>query len=165
MNLTDAMRIIEQRTNKLIDSLPMIVETEALKYAKQNFENQSWEGQKWPERKNKKSNKPLLVDTGILRNSLNGAQTSVDGNTVTVKISSDVPYAGAHNFGFEGDVAQNIGEHQRRSRKGTEYFVKAYRRNIKLRIPKRQFIGKNDELEDNIKREIRKQMNQILKGL
>ncbi|MCK0203066.1 phage virion morphogenesis protein [Ornithobacterium rhinotracheale] len=170
-NLEQVMRAIEQRTHQFLDDLPIIIANEALLFAKENFDQQSWQGssvEPWAPRKDKENERSLLVNTGNLRRSIDKENAKIEpkSNGVTITIGSDVPYARAHNFGFSGVVEQNVGEHRRKSKKGKEYFVKAHRRNMKMNIPKRQFIGDfndspifADKIKEIIKLEAKKITN------
>ncbi len=86
-----------RRLERLIKRLPRQIGIVILRQTKLNFRRQAFFEKKWPKRK---SNSPrnqgrnLLIDTGILRNSL---RSEVRGKTVT--IFSDVPYATVHNQG------------------------------------------------------------------
>ncbi|UOH78928.1 hypothetical protein MT996_05525 [Ornithobacterium rhinotracheale] len=72
-NLEQVMRAIEQRTHQFLDDLPIIIANEALLFAKENFDQQSWQGSSvkpWAPRKDKENERSLLVNTSNLRRSI-----------------------------------------------------------------------------------------------
>lgn len=109
------------------------IESAGLRFIDDNFRNQSWEGQAWPA-----SEGTILVKSGALRRDF-----YTERHPGQVKFINRLPYADAHNRGFEGDVT--VPAHQRAvfSRKGRltkrtgTVEVKAYKRH--MRLPKRQF--------------------------
>lgn len=140
--------------------IPLIVESVALRYVDDNFRNQGYEGDRW-----KDSNGTILVKSGTLRRGFEGEATANQ-----VKITNDVPYAAAHNEGFNGEVS--VPEHQRavfvkkgaKKTKTGKVKVKAYKK--KLKLPQRQMapITSNDSptLSKNINEAISNKINSIL---
>ncbi|HAT3998570.1 TPA: hypothetical protein I9Y90_000052 [Elizabethkingia anophelis] len=134
--------------------LPAICGEEMVDFTLENFEMQGFQGetfQEWPQRKNptkwgKKddSKRPLLVKRGKLKASIR--IISIKENEVIVGAGgTDVPYAKAHNEGFEGKVTQNVGEHTRKTKTGDKINVSAFTRTINQKIPKRKYIGTPEE--------------------
>lgn len=151
--------------------LPAAVGNEAVNFALDNFEKQSWAGESWPTRKNPtkwgkvcRPGRALLIDTAALKRSIR--ITRMDGDKVY--IGSAIPYAKAHNEGFEGAVVQNIKAYSRTqygitkvsSLKTKKTFsrkvsigqipVKAHTRTVHQKIPKRQFMGHHPALTERL---------------
>jgi phage gpG-like protein len=127
----------------------------------------------------------ILVDSGRLRR---GTRViSADWNEVV--IGNDVPYAKAHNEGLRIGLIQNVRAHRRKrtannvrgiigagkmNKKGTAQkvkigktasgitFVKAHKRRINQRIPKRQFLGSSPYLTRNIQRLIASEIQKAI---
>ena len=93
----------------------------------QNFRRKAFFTKRWL------PSKHGLIKTGTLRRSI---KATVEGDGV--RFTSQVPYAVAHNEGFDGTA--RVRAHRRRLRKtGKEYAVKAHSRRFSL--PQRQFVG------------------------
>lgn len=147
--------------DKVIDQdIPRIVESVLLEYVDDNFRNQAFEGERWMD-----SNGTILVKTGRLRRGFES-----DASADQVRITNDVPYAQAHNEGFDGEVS--VPEHYRsvyvkngaRKTKSGKARVKAHKK--KMKLPKRQFapITGTDSptLDTNLKEAITKKINDTL---
>lgn len=131
--------------------LPEIVGVMAVNHFKENFQNEAWGRSKWPEVKRrmatwtrkgkvvpnptkgaKRSRKILTGDTGDLGRSI---QYTPESGKVT--IHSDLIYASVHNFG-------------ERAGRGAGFIM-----------PKRQFIGEDEILNQKIKSKIEQQLEKI----
>lgn len=167
---SQAVALLTQRLKVALKTLPKKVGNEVVNFAKDNFRNQAFAGaamERWPPRKAvtkwgktpRNKGRALLIDTGRLRRSIRVVSATWD----RVAVGSDAPYAKAHNDGFRGEVTQHVPAHQRKvnkvgvirgaSRKtrsnisfgrvdtGRRVQVKAHTRKIKMRLPKRQFLG------------------------
>lgn len=97
-----------------------------------NFERKAFFSDKWKPRAYDYPKGSLLLVTGAMRRSTHGR---VEGNGV--RFSSALAYAAIHNEGGTG--FKPVKSHQRKSRKGKVYTVRAHTR--KFTMPKRQFIG------------------------
>ena len=122
--------------------LPIIIGKESVSFFKKTFQNESWERKKWKEVKRRevdwtrgadRTRKILTGRTGDLGRSL---QYSPESGSVTVH--SDLIYAAVHNFGLKAGRGEGF------------------------MMPKRQFIGENDELNKRIQEIIDKKIEQIL---
>jgi len=143
------------------EDIPRIVESVMLEYVDDNFRNQAFEGERWMD-----SSGTILVKTGHLRRGFES-----EASPEQVRISNDVPYARAHNEGFEGEVS--VPEHYRtvyikngaRKTKSGKVRVKAHKK--KMKLPKRQFapITGTDSptLTKGITDAIRAKIDKILK--
>jgi len=151
---------IKAREQELADA----VEGDALRFIDDNFRNQGWEGIPWEDIQRDGT---ILVDTATLKRSFNG--DSVPGE---VRIYTNVPYAGVHNEGFEGDVT--IKEHKRSKYKktGKGKKVKSATGNVKahtrkMNIKQRQFAptesSPSPTLEKEVSTTIENHFNDILK--
>jgi hypothetical protein len=167
-------KIVEQQLlalRKQVASLPVLIGNEAKNFALDNFKRQGFLGdtfEPWRRRKSKKEGgRALLVKSGRMRRGLRVQQANWDG----VIIADDVPYAKAHNEGFNGKV--NVKAHQRnkfaRTKVGSGKFTKSGKERIKtvqsisgssmvkqhtrqMRIPRRRFIGKSQYLMNRLQR-------------
>lgn len=143
---------LQANFKRAMSTLPAVIGNEVVNFAKERFEQQNWLD-KGPEPWVKRSSKTkrnqgrnILVDSGRLKRS----PRVISANTDLVGVGSDVPYARAHNDGFDGSV--NIKSHQRKSRAGkvqTVGTVKAHVRNMKL--PRRRFLGQSYEMVERLK--------------
>jgi phage gpG-like protein len=163
--------------------LPIIVGREAVNFFKDRFRMGGWidtSFNKWlPRDVNapRNSGRALLVDSGKLRNSIR----VVEQGSNYVVIGSDMPYAQAHNEGFNGQVT--IKAHRRKNKfadkfsatKGKEMkrttkiawkvnasgvsFVQSHAR--KMNVPKRQFMGGSEFLFKRINLIVNKRINEI----
>lgn len=75
-------------------------------YFQRNFNKQQWDGRPWAPRINNTSNKPLLVKTGKLRQSLQNSVRSKDYKKIVW--GTDISYAKYLNFGTDKMVAREF---------------------------------------------------------
>lgn len=147
---------------QLLDKLPRIVAQEGLLFISQNFRGGHWidkNVEKWQPRAKtpaKGSQRALLVKTGALKRSIN---VQINGNIV--RFYSNIPYAQIHNEGGEINKKTEVKAHTRRGRKTKKTEVKAHTRNIKITVPKRQFMGRSAFLEQRIIENIENILNKI----
>lgn len=131
--------------------LPVVIGKAAVDHFKESFDNQGWERKPWKEVNrrtpgtkayNYNSRKhPTRLTRGILIGDHGNLKRSIqyDPQPSKVEITSDLPYARVHNKGLMA------------GRKGSEF-----------KMPKRQFIGRDKELDQIVKKEISSAMKQIL---
>lgn len=149
--MLDELRILDA-VSKCIKKLPAIMATEGVNFSKERFVNQNWiDNTTEPWKKRKTSRKTagrnrgaILVDSGRLKRSIRKIKVTTDGAV----IGTDVPYAQAHNDGYRG--RKQVKQHMSRSRKGTNFQVKAHTANTNL--PRRRFIGESSALSKRIER-------------
>lgn len=154
--------------------LPLIVGNEAVNFTLDNFRLQGfmgntfqpWLSRKQGWRKDRRTGRNILIDTGRLRRSIRITQLSQNH----VAIGTDVKYARAHNEGLRMGFIQSVKAHTRkvtgittiqsistrrsynkRVQVGTSH-VNAHTRRIDQRIPKRQFMGDSPYLRARLKR-------------
>ncbi|UFK27503.1 tail protein [Elizabethkingia phage TCUEAP3] len=163
-NLGDLLLKKRDALAQTFRDLPAIIGEEVVNYTLKNFEDQGWNGdsfEAWQKRKNpnawgKKDDpgRALLVKTGKLKRSIRIISIQAD-KVIVGAGGSDIPYAKAHNEGFEGTINQKVKEHLRRGKNIKTIKVKAFKRTIHQQIPKRKFIGSAEEssqLRNQIKR-------------
>ena len=160
---------------KLLQDLPRYVEVTAKNhfidsFHKQGFTNESFEP--WDKR-NQPDYRPggaILTATGALRNSIH----TIEANYQNVTIGTYAAYAGIHNEG--GTITLPV---TKKMKKYFWYMYKATQNDkwkwmaltkkqvLKLKFPKRQFIGESKNLMDNLDNwvftEIEKRIKQNLK--
>lgn len=152
MEPEQAFRILERKFRKTMTRMPIIVGNEAVNFTLDNFMRQGFLGntfQRWLSRKqgwkkDNRSRRNVLINTGRLRRSIRIVRTT----TNMVVIGSDVPYARAHNEGSRLGVIQEVRSFTRKN--GSE--VKAHTRKVNQNLPRRQFIGNSPYLNTRIKR-------------
>ncbi len=114
-----------------------------------NFESgRSPQGMNWkPSRRAAKEGGMTLIDSAILRNSIN-----YKAGPDRVTVGTPVEYAATHQFGAAagsfGTVAARVKAHVRKLRSGKQYQVKAHVRRQRLPwgdIPARPFLGVREE--------------------
>jgi phage gpG-like protein len=157
---------------KAMAKLPKVVGNEVVNFSKESFNRQAWLGdsvEPWRKRRYKKkdSGRAILVKTGRLRRSIRVVSSNLD----TVVVGTDVPYAKAHNEGYNGTVS--VKAHQRnkysKSKVGSGSFTKSGKERMKtvtsisgsgmvkahtkrMKLPKRQFLGNSQYLVARLKR-------------
>jgi phage gpG-like protein len=160
---------------------PSVAGNIALRFVNGNFRAGGFQGQSFERwKKSKKTRGTTLVDRGHLRSA--NYYTTQPGQTT---LKNNMPYAKAHNEGFEGTVT--VKAHTRnkysKSKVGTGKFTKKGKERMqtvtsksgenrvkshsrKMKIPKRQFMPTNSNdspiLNNAISREITKDINQIM---
>lgn len=153
-----AIKKLERRIKGALTTLPVLVGNEVVNFSKDSFRKQGWLGnsfEPWPARKAKNKwgktprnkGRAILVDTARLRRSIRVIRS--DWQSVT--IGSDVPYAKAHNDGVRLGIIQNVRSYTRKTKKGATP-VKAHKRRIDQRLPRRRFLGNSPYLNAQLKR-------------
>lgn len=172
-NSTQIFNQMKRQFKQGMSTLPVVIGNEVVNWSKDSFKNQGFTDSRfmpWKKRQvNSKKNKgrAILVLTGRLKRSIRIVSLSKD----SVAIGSDVPYAKAHNDGFNGTVT--VKAHKRHSysiskvgtgklnKSGTERMqtVKAVKGSIdvgsytrKMRMPQRRFLGNSFLMNERLKR-------------
>jgi phage gpG-like protein len=142
MGIIEAMKTLSQELKQLYREAPRYVGNLALQHFNDNFQQQGFVDdtlQPWPPRHDDGGqDRAILVKTGRLRRSLRISRLS----TEEVVIGTDVPYAKVHN---EGGMI-NVKAHNRRSKRGNEFAVRAYI----YKATQRKFIGASKQLDRKI---------------
>lgn len=137
------------------------------KFSKDRFTEQGWKDsalQPWKKRKRETSRdkgRGILIKSGRLRRSIKARAYGLN-----ITISSDVPYAEAHNEGFKGEISETVGSHSRKSHKRKSYtrsdgkkipsvevsghIVGGYSRKRNMKLPQRRFMGPSAALDKEI---------------
>lgn len=142
------MQNIEQEIAAMMEEIceesAEIIAEEAIEYFKERFTEKEWDGTPWPPAKHPKRSGSLLVKSSNLLNSINHTEVTKDRVVITAG-NQDVTYAQVHNEGFSGKV--NVDAFTRNV-KGKTQQVRAHTRNTT--IPKRQYMGETEELDERI---------------
>ena len=181
---------IQRHFKEVLLYAPGMLGNDAVNFFLDRFKDQAWIGngrEPWQPRKAvtrwgktpRNKGRALLVDTGRLRRSIR--ITSV--HLMEVTVGSDVPYAKAHNEGMRLGLIQNVKAHKRKVTKlgitgrkelktktniqfgrvqTGETIVRAHKRRIDQRIPKRQFMGNSPFLANQLKRRL---TAELMKGI
>lgn len=154
------------RLSKATQKIPGRAAVVAVNFSKERFIRKNWVNtsrKAWPKRKEgRKGRGSLMVRTGRLKRSIRKIRVT----NQYILIGTDVPYAKVHNEGGKVEKSVTVREHQRRitrGRKGGRATVKSHKRNVKLTVPKRQFIGQSAVLRRRIERLIEKDFKQALR--
>lgn len=143
------MQNIEQEIEEMMDEICVasaeIIAEEATEYFKERFEEKEWDGAAWPPAKNPASRGSLLMRSNKLLNSIRPTEITPTRVVITAGDDLNVTYARVHNEGFDGDVDV---QPFTRMVKGKQQQVKVHKRH--MRIPKRQFVGETQELNERI---------------
>ena len=142
------MQNIEQEIAAMMDEIceesAEIIAEEATEYFKERFTEKEWDGTPWPPAKSPKRSGSLLVKSSDLLNSIRPTEVTKDRVMITAG-NQKVTYAQVHNEGFSGKV--NVDAFTRNV-KGKTQQVRAHTRNTT--IPKRQYMGETEELDERI---------------
>jgi|SRR5690606_22293235 len=136
--------------------LPDILGTEVVNSAADNFKDESYFGDKWPKRKDKKNTRKLLVKTGTLHRS----PRIIRSQPGLVVVGSDVPYAAIHNNGGNINRAARsetfvrnryrTGKRKGMFKRGTTKGQGLTFRNYSINMPVRKFLGPHPKLKQNL---------------
>lgn len=157
---TDFFKKLERlgipRTSRYLCERAAVV---AVNFSKERFVMKNWvDGgrEAWKARKYK-SKGSLLNKSGRLKRSIR--KLSVGDNFVI--IGTDVPYAKIHNEGGETTKISNVRTHNR-TRNNKTHRVRAHRRKMNLRMPKRQFLGNSKTLGRRIERQMARDITEMI---
>lgn len=182
------IRLIEKNVEKYVMTVfPAMAARKGLRFVDDNFKNQSWAGLPniaWKRRKgNKDAGRALMTKKGVLRRSWL-AQTA----PAQARIFTPVPYAQAHNEGFQGTVSipahtrkqmrkakvqminefTKSGKHKTKTVQVHEGDINVSAHMRKMNIPRRQFAPTaarpSSVLINDITKQVRYDMYKILKG-
>ncbi|GFR90284.1 phage virion morphogenesis family protein [Elysia marginata] len=150
-------------TKAVMREIPLEVGQTAVRFYKKNFERQGFVDngvKRWKPTKRAKT-KPILTGEkggGKLRRSIRLESYSAERIVITAG-NQFVPYAKIHNEGGIINESVQVRSHVRkkhyRRRKGRrqlveQYTVKAHKRHMNIRIPKRQYMGQSETLNRHI---------------
>ncbi|WP_164126098.1 phage virion morphogenesis protein [Sphingobacterium luzhongxinii] len=166
-----------QKVEAVNQRLPDIIGTEVINSTLDNFKDESFFGQKWPARKDKKNTRKLLIKTGTLQRS----PRIVRSQPGLVTVGSDVPYAAVHNNGEEinraarsetfirnryktgkkGKMFGGMGAFRNGTTLGQGQTYKAY----SYSMPMRKFLGSHPKLKAKLEQTIRDEFITELKSI
>jgi len=159
---------IRSLKNFFDNKAPRVVGTEAKKFFIDSFNKQGWDDgtvDPWEQRKTRSKNtktRKLLIKTSRLKASF---KYKPIGRGKVFVYTADVPYAKIHNEGGIIDSIQNIREHNRRTKRSGTVEVKAHKRHVKTKIPKRQFMGNSKSLNLKIEKELERRITKIMNNV
>ena len=164
------MKQAEQKARKALEAAIVDVGNTAKVFFVESFRKQGFDDRgviKWDPRKkeDKKTGRAILVKTGDLRRSI--IRNPANRAALSIKISTDLPYAKVHNDGNEG-VVHSVGFHSRTATRkvGNKRVKRMSTQNVKehFRIggtPQRQFMGDSYNLNEKVKAVIVKRLDKI----
>ncbi len=149
-----------------------VIGVEAVNQFKRNFDQEGFEDRsvnKWASRKSKRpgstNGQKILTKSGDLAESI-----TYEKKPPAVIIQTDKPYAELHNEGGEITVTDKMrkffwAKHKEYKDGGDMELAdqyKAFALSKKIVIPKRQFMGQSETLNNNIVEKIMRDLNRIL---
>lgn len=136
----EMVRKLKEAQAYLKEQVMADIGVEAVNHFKENFDKEGFDGNKWQARKTKRkgstNSQKILSKSGDLADSIT---YDVNGNTTV--ISSDLVYAQIHNEGLQGKA---WGKHS-------------------FKMPKREFIGPSEKLNEKITSKIDNELKKIFK--
>ena len=155
MDIGEFNEYLRSLPGKVMDAVPDIVAETAVEYYKDTFRKKAFGSDIWVQGKPKRSGS-LLVQSGALLNSIQPVEVSAQ-RVVIAAGNAHVPYAQVHNEGYEG--TQTVVKKGRKGKKtltGSDIFTRH------VRMPRRQFMGYNEELGGIIGRNIGSYLDSVL---
>lgn len=156
MDFNDLENYLTSLPDQILDDAAKIVAETATEYYKKRFRDKAFDGNPWAPAKVPRKNGSLLIDSGNLLNSIRPAYTGRDKVVISAG-NEKVGYAEVQNEGYTGQVT--VPAHVRHTRKYGDVNVKEHTR--QANIPQRQFIGKADELADDIHKRLEGYINSL----
>ena len=158
MNIKELNNYLQSLPEEIISDAAEIVAETATEYYKSAFKKKAFDGNPWTPAKAPKTTGSLLIDSGALVNSIRPAV--ITPQRVVISAGNEkVDYAQVHNEGFKGIVP--VPAHTRKTKR-KDVPVKAHTRKTKRKdvpvkahtrktnIPKREFMGDSEELNEQI---------------
>lgn len=162
-NTANIDRLFDDFERFVTRDVPNIVAETATEYYHERFIEKNWDGKPWPKYNpynNPKRNEPtkgsLLLRTTNLRRSVRPSLVRPDLVRISAG-SSKVPYARAHNEGFNGFQQVPGYVNSNFMGKGQSVRIRGHRRY--QRLPRRQFIGRSEIVNQNIKSRLIAELN------
>lgn len=164
------------RVEKSKDQLPIIVGTEVVNSAQENFHKQGFDGKKWKPLKNKKdSGRKILLKSAMMLRSITIIRTTP---TSVIVGTQGVPYAQIHNEGgvikraarsetfvrnryVKGKKSKyfgGMGAFKKGTSQGKGLTFKAY----SITMPQRQFLGFSPSLLARIKEVAKREIEDVV---
>lgn len=151
-----ALKTFEKQLLYKIDKATEDINMYLLNYFRSCFTTKSFGNDSWPQTT---SNADTLVDTGQLRNSIK----TVIRSRNEIVIASDLPYANIHNYGGRIRITDKMrdffwSKYYKTNNNDWKYM--ALTKKTHITIPKRQFIGFNQEIINHINDIFKKYISQ-----
>lgn len=157
----------ESSISKLAEDILDDAEKALIDHTLDAFKNQSFDGKKWVVRRDKLNDRPLLIGTTQLKQSI---VTNRAGEKIV--ISSDVDYAEIHNEG--GKIVQKPTWKQRMffshksnaagsTSEANKWAAMSTAKELNITIPQRQFIGDSKELEERVSKVVTDNLDNFFK--
>ena len=168
----ELLKKLQEAKEYIQNDVPLVIGTEAVNHFKASFQNEGFTDaslQKWAARKSKRpggtNSQKILTKSGELGDS---PDYRVEGNTVI--IYSDKVYAQIHNEGGEIPVTPQMkkmfwAKHYEAKEAGDTDAAEQYKCMAlakKIVMPKREFIGNSQVLNEKIENKITKDLTRIL---
>lgn len=153
--------------HRLNSAVPNIIAETATEYYQERFKYEDWDGQPWKPlspnyaRKKTRGAGRILTASGVMQRSIRPT-TVTSGRIVISAGNSKVPYARLHNFGGRQRGTRKVRSYTNTNfmGKGKRITIKSHTRNVNYIIPKRQFIGHSNVLNQRIVTRLRTAFNQ-----
>jgi phage gpG-like protein len=161
---------------KVYASLPRLVGTEAVVFAKRSFDTQGFRDTSFTQwkpldakslsKRHARKGRKALILTGALKRSIRITHIGKDW----VAVGTDARQAKLHNEGGTIRQTVTVKPHQRKIsqafgrklKKQVQYQVKAHKRNMNLKVPQRQFLGHSHFFNRRIEMQINYKIKQAL---
>jgi phage gpG-like protein len=166
----ELVRKLKEAEEYIQNDVPQVIGTEAVKHFKGAFATEGLDGNKWADRKTKvRLQKKILTGQGSGDHLGDSIDFKVAGQTIT--IFTDKPYAQIHNEGGEITVTSQMrrffwAKSKEAKEAGdldaAEQF-KYMALSSTIKIPKREFMGNSEQLNNNIIAKITRDLDTILK--
>lgn len=155
MNIKELNKYLKSLPGEILPDAAQIVAETATEYYKSAFKKKAFDGNPWTPAKVPKKTGSLLIDSGAMLNSIRPAVISP--HRVVISAGNEkVDYAQAHNEGFKGVVS--VPAHTRKTRRG---IVPVREHSRRTNIPRREFMGDSEELNERIHARIQEYINSI----
>lgn len=167
---TDDFKTIKRRYGQLKRRLPKLVGQEVIGFAKDNFKKGGFQDgghiRRWNRRRHQGGGKQraVLVKGGHLKRSIRILRQGKQ----SVTVGSNLPYAGIHNEG--GKIEQTITPKQRaffwakfEETDNDMWKRMALSKKLKIRIPRRQFLGNSTDLQKRLARLVRLRLLKVFR--
>lgn len=157
----DLVRVCDN-INRAISTIPQKAAVMAVNFTKERFVKKNWvDNAEHPWVKTKKRKGSTLIKSGRLKRSIRKVHVGAD----YAIIGTDVPYAQIHNDGGTIKGTEHVRSHTRRAHKHKSYIrsgkrikagtvrahiIKSHTRKYKRTVIKRQFVGKSQQLENQL---------------
>lgn len=154
--------IFKNLDEKARKTAPNIIAETATEYYKERFKVEKWRGVGWKNlnpqyaaRKRRRKGR-ILYSSGALQASIRPETVNMHKVTISAG-NSKVQYARVHNEGLRINTIQTVKPYTNKNFMGTgkSVDIKGHQRHMNFKMPKRQFMGIDNQLLRNIKRRLK----------